>query len=238
DGNSSQWVPADVSVAQQATAPGDFLATSTAATPAATQTIIFPTVVTGNSGSWYNVANGRFTPPAGRYRISACLGRSMSTGSPGSQQCVLRKNGTALVTGTGTVAGNFFWAQAIVDGEYDANGTDWFDIQCGGTAWDRTPALSWFTAQAVGVISYTTPAPGNLYLYSEQVVTTPTNIMAVTFPSNAKAVEIRMRTQQSAVADAALWFNGRQGGTVINTGVYSFQRLYSSGATPNADITT
>src|SRR5215470_7253329 len=85
DGNSSQWVPATTSVAQQATAPGDFFATYTGAIAAAAGTVLFPNVITGNSGGWYNPANGRFTPPAGRYRIQACLGGSMSTGAPGSQ---------------------------------------------------------------------------------------------------------------------------------------------------------
>jgi hypothetical protein len=160
DGNSSQWVPATVGPNAPTPALGDFFATSTAATPAATQTIIFPTVVSGNSGGWYSTSTGRFTPPAGRYRIQACLGGSMSTGSPGSQQCVLRKNGTALVTGSSTVAGNFFWAQAFVDGEYDANGSDWFDVQCGGTAWDRTPALSWFMAFPVAASAVSVASQG------------------------------------------------------------------------------
>jgi len=231
DGNSSQWVPASPTTAG-GTAPGDFFATYTGTIPAAAQTIVFPTVVTGNSGGWYNPSNGRFTPPAGRYRISACLGGSMSTGSPGSQVCTLRKNGTALVTGSGTVSGNFFWAEAIIDGEYDANGTDWFDIQNGGTAWDRTPALSWFTAQPVGGISYTTPTPGNQYLYSEQVLAAPATSLTVTMPANAKQCVLDFAAVVTGNTNSDLRIAAMISGAIDTSTNYQFAEVYTGSAAP------
>src|SRR5262245_50658732 len=52
----------------------DFFAShnATFSLPASTATTLtFNTVVTGNSGGWYSTSTGRFTPPAGRYFLTA-----------------------------------------------------------------------------------------------------------------------------------------------------------------------
>ena len=66
-------------VASGASAGGDVYAkNSTGFGIGTTETVVsFNTIVTGNSGGWYNTSNGRFTPPAGRYFI-----RVQMTGSP------------------------------------------------------------------------------------------------------------------------------------------------------------
>ena len=135
------WLPLAVTSA----GTGDFFATTTAliATGGPT-TVVFPTVVTGNSGGWYNTANGRYTPPAGRYLLYGLLNAS-STTSAITTSIILRKNGTAILSALGSAGAANLWSMPAFSGEFDANGTDWFDIQSqnGG---DRTGVTSWFGA--------------------------------------------------------------------------------------------
>jgi len=195
DGNSSQWVPATTSVAQQATAPGDFFATvgstyTPNTTPAA---IVFNTVKTGNAGGWFNTANGRFTPPAGRYFIFCTATFIDQSATVSSGALDLRKNGAGgYAYSSVTISGNQYQAAVTVSGTFDANGTDYFEIYGSQTAvaMNCPPSQIWFGAYPVGVISYTTPAPGNLYLYSEQVLAANATTIDVTIPAAARLVDL------------------------------------------------
>ena len=241
DGNSSQWVPATTSVAQQATAPGDFCATAIGQTFTSATAVAVPnTIVSGNSGGWYNSSNGRFTPPAGRYRIMASVfGYSASAVLTFSLN--IRKNGTAINPGASasTAAANF-WAQAAGDLTVDANGTDYFDFTVSSGSASTNPNCGiTFSAIPVGVISYTTPAPGNLYLYSEQVLASVANQLKVNIPAGgARRCEIEFFYQMSPFADINVSLQGMRGATPDTGAIYNYQRHYASGTTATADVVT
>ena len=121
-------------LAQNPTPPlggtGDFCALQTSAFPTLTTsyaTLILTQIYSGNSGLWYNTANGRYTPPAGRYFIDA--GVCITVASSSSPGIVLRKNGTVLIEDQGGGSGASTRATAKVFLIVDANGSDWFDIQ-------------------------------------------------------------------------------------------------------------
>jgi len=125
DGNSSQWVPASP------TAPllqsVDFFATGTPALGTTAQVFTLASSV-GNSGAWYNSANGRFTPPAGRYNLFAMIGGLSNAGAIGIIG-QLRKNGTVIGPGSsGSSPAANMWGIVPVTAQVDANGTDYFDF--------------------------------------------------------------------------------------------------------------
>ena len=109
---------------------GDFMAKHNASAPVTTtrNTITWNTVVTGNSGGWYNTTTGRYTPPAGRYLIRA----SINAGSPSAAVTLdiyIRKNGTDVAVGGQVPALGNYYGDPEAEGIFDANGTDWFDVQ-------------------------------------------------------------------------------------------------------------
>jgi len=87
-------------------------------------------VLTGNAGGWFNSATGRWTPPAGRYHLyggySFYSSSSLILGS-----IYLRKNGVVITqfnASSGPSANHY--GEATTQANVDANGTDWFDLQC------------------------------------------------------------------------------------------------------------
>jgi hypothetical protein len=86
---------------------------------------IFDTVGAGNSGGYYNVTNGRWTPPAGRYSVFSSLSGETSTSS-GIVNLFLRKNGTAI-TNASSFASTSQYGFATVEAIVNANGTDYFE---------------------------------------------------------------------------------------------------------------
>jgi hypothetical protein len=88
------------------------------------------TVLSGNSGAYYNTTTGVYTPPAGRYRLFAELS-FYSSASNMLGQLRWRKNGVAIPntdTTTNTPGANL-WGQVTAEVIVDANGTDTFDLQ-------------------------------------------------------------------------------------------------------------
>jgi len=130
DGDTSQWVPA--SPAANMTSPGgEFAAVNSGGfgLPVNTPTVIGPnTVQTGNSGGWYNPANGRYTPPAGRYFIFG----TFSAGAPGGAsglQISFRKNGVAIGGYSWGTSGSANWNEGATNAQIvDASGTDYFEL--------------------------------------------------------------------------------------------------------------
>ena len=109
---------------------GDFWAKSSVgvASPVTSFAVVAPnTVMTGNAGGWYT-ANGRYTPPAGRYLLRAnmfCLSTTTAVG----MQVKLRKNGTTDLDTTGQVPGAAGWyGDPEVEVLVDATGTDYFEM--------------------------------------------------------------------------------------------------------------
>jgi microcystin-dependent protein len=132
---TTAWVRANV-----ASPGGDFMAKNNAGFVVPQNvwtTIVWDTVVTGNSGGWYSTSTGRFTPPAGRYliRSSVIMG---SSANATTLNYILRKNGTQIAQG-GQVPGTANWyGDPEVEVLIDANGTDWFDVQATGNATNIT----------------------------------------------------------------------------------------------------
>jgi len=181
------WLPLAVTSA----GTGDFFATTTALIPTGgPTTVVFPTVVTGNSGGWYSTANGRFTPPAGRYAFFAQLTASSTTGAI-TTLIYLRKNGTAILSAQGSAGAANLWSMPTLFCEFDANGTDWFDIQSqnGG---DRTGVTSWFGAYPISAAG---PAAGTVGSWRRIARIVPvagqTNIDFINIPADINDLELR-----------------------------------------------
>ena len=63
----------------------------------------------GNTGSWFNVSTGRYTPPAGKYFIQCQGSVQAPAGGNGSTQMKMRKNGSVLTNGPmGSGSASFF----------------------------------------------------------------------------------------------------------------------------------
>ena len=118
------WLPLNVTSA----GVGDFCAyrSSTITLPGSYATLLYDTVLSGNSGGWYSTSTGRFTPPAGRYCLYVCFTGTYS--AVNTANIALRKNGTIFMTAASTVAGNTYMASAPLTATVDANGTDYFDV--------------------------------------------------------------------------------------------------------------
>ena len=119
--------------AQGGTTPGGDVSAycANAAVTGSYTTIVFGTVITGNSGGWLNTTNGRFTPPAGRFRLHASVWGFLGS-SQTQTQIIIRKNGVAIIPAQAPIQstmGANYWGQTDFDCIVDANGTDWFDIQ-------------------------------------------------------------------------------------------------------------
>ena len=109
---------------------GDFCAVQLTGFPTlpVTLTTLTPNVVvSGNSGGWYSTSTGRFTPPAGRYSISASFTGYLA-GAATTLQLAVRKNAAIIQQAYSTVPSNYN-AEPSLTLTVDANGTDWFDMQ-------------------------------------------------------------------------------------------------------------
>ena len=112
---------------------GDFTAVSAATQGIDTVVrVCTPTnVINGNAGSWFNTANGRWTPPAGRYNL---YGTQTFT-SPGTATTTfyiyLYKNG-AQIPGASNVTMQQVASSTTslaVETNVDANGADYFELR-------------------------------------------------------------------------------------------------------------
>ena len=127
---TTAWVNAAIAAALPPAQGGDFWARSSAgvATPTSL-TVVWPnTINTGNSGGWFNPANGRYTPAAGRYFIRAQLWIPSTTAAVGTN-IQIRKNGATVLCAAGQVPGNAgWWADPRCDCLVDATGLDYFEM--------------------------------------------------------------------------------------------------------------
>lgn len=153
-----QWSAAKglwLAVPAMITPPGDFYAytTSGAGITTTPSVVVFSTVYSGNVGSYYNPANGRFTPPAGRYRMTAGVNWYSSSTTIGAH-IAFRKNGVQVNNAINNASqGTNYYALSIAEMTFDANGTDYFEVQAASSG--PTPsgvAWMWFSAQPIGVI--------------------------------------------------------------------------------------
>lgn len=106
-----------------------------------------------DQGGHYDTALSRWTPPAGRYRLTAAALLSANVVDQSQFRAAIYKNGALLrqcvVTASGTAA-----VSALVSAIDEANGTDFYEfyVQGGGTG-SKTisgaPANTWFEGSAV-----------------------------------------------------------------------------------------
>ena len=221
---------------------GDFFtAIATSGFGASPVTVLFPAALSGNTGNWYNPANGRYTPPPGRYHMFATVGAGVSTGAT-LISVVLRKNGVAVIAAT-QVPGASNWAgDPSVVANLDANGTDWFDIQCSCNNGSNISQWMWFGAFSltgmqgpVGPMgpAFTRPV---MQMVDEQVLGANGPELRVNIPVGAKAIELWFSTVNVANVNDTLLFNGLNGATILNSANYSTQYLFGIGTTPQASV--
>ena len=78
-----------------------------------------------NDGGFFSAVDSRFTPPAGKYRLSATFGVVLP--SARSQTIEIRKNGTAIARGRAYAGSGSFTVNPTVTRVVEANGTDYFE---------------------------------------------------------------------------------------------------------------
>lgn len=120
-------------------------------------------VISGNTGGWYNPANGRWTPPAGRYHVFAQVSAALSTGAT-LITLQLRKNGTAIYGSSQTPSTANWYGDPQVALNLDANGTDWFDIQASCNNGSNLNAWCSFGAFPIGRVLPVLPVSGDFYV--------------------------------------------------------------------------
>jgi hypothetical protein len=206
---------------------GDFMAMRTTALSltGSLAVLTLNSVVAGNSGNWFNPATGRLTPPVGRHFIRGSMSAYNSGGTAGSVDFQLRKNGVTILDRASetTVGGSA--QQLVVAATVDANGTDYFELMAltGASAGD----ISNLTFQAFPISGIKGP-PGDSStsraLYHEVIAAAGSPVeLIVNVPANARSIEIEYElVAASAANDTAVW-QLMQGGTVVNTAVYSTQ---------------
>lgn len=115
--------------------------------------LTFPTEIF-DFGGFYDAANSRFTPPAGRYRLSA--GAGWSTGTVDGRQVTVEiwKNGAVYRVFGAQVSGTTDSALVSGDCLVEADGTDYFEVY--GTAFGvnnktvvGTVSVTYFEGEAI-----------------------------------------------------------------------------------------
>jgi hypothetical protein len=171
---------------------GDFSAYNSAviSLPAGTNVVLIPnTVLSGNSGLWYNTTTGRYTPPAGRYSIM-CSMTAVPTSAASTMQITLRKNGVG-VGGYGSAVSPQAGYQVDLfhNATVDANGTDYFDY-IGNSGNIGQAAVTQFTAfPLTGMQGPSGGAPGSVVgdftavIINNAIATSPATVIPTTIVS-------------------------------------------------------
>jgi len=228
NGVTYQWSSATTSWVAVGSAPvgsGDFLAVNPNISlwpNAATSIVQWQTVVTGNAGGWLGgVGRSRYTPPAGRYFISCGLSGYTTTAVNMRVIVNLKKNGTNVLTSDGVSLGANLPVSVTCSGEFDANGTDYFEVEEYFGPWPSaaTATANFFSSIPVGVVQ-SMAAPGTLQLWSE--VTLPANAatIEVSAPRNAKRYELQWISHCVGGVDGRLFIQGIENGVPTQTGYY------------------
>jgi hypothetical protein len=183
------------------------------------------TIMSGNSGGWLNVSNGRFTPPVGRYQLTGLL-QLYSSSSLIIGAATLRKNGVVIpgtnFNSTSPAANNN--TECVTAAIVDANGTDYFEMTAyGHVAASVTQALFLafpVAASAVSVASQGFRQLGRLVPVAGQATIDFQNI-----PADINDLELRFDVLPQAAAALLLrFFDGS--GSIVTAG-YSYSQLYS-----------
>jgi|SRR5262245_32069782 len=188
-------------------------------------------VTSGNAGGWYNPANGRFTPPPGRYHIF-CGFDAGNSGSATGLYIYLRKNGTTVLQ-SGTVTGAAgWWGECEVQGNFDCNGTDWFDVQgYAGSNSNMTGMYAWFGAFALPSGAQAASGIGSAWRQIGRIVPVAAQgpIDFVSLPSDINDLELRFDVGPTAGGqDFVIQFFGANGLIDNTSGHYPWSLLWSN----------
>lgn len=216
----------------QVTSPGaDFWAMGSANGLAAFQ-ILTPAVQVGNAGGYYNVSNGRWTPPAGRYYVWG----GVNGGNAGQATQIvvqLRKNGTVFPFFVSQTPAALNWfgdpeMRAIVD----MNGSDYIDLSASANAVLNNGAYCWIGAFPLSFPVTSPTIPGTLQLFSEQVAVGGETALEVTFPSGARKIELDLSLRATSNVDPAITGRLMQSGVPYTGSTYSWNVIFGSGGGP------
>jgi len=228
--NGITWFAADPG------ATGDFMAVATTST-AITGTnapFIFPTVVAGNASGAYSVSTGRYTPPAGRYFLSACIGLS----NAGTVGCQIRKNGVAPGIANSTTTSPS-WAQVQADCIADANGSDYFDVWTYSTTGVASTDKHWFLAYPISGIKGPPGDPGQLgfrLLQRTAVSSAVADVSIQNISSDINDIEFRFDLLPVAADDTLRLQFYNAAGTLLTANYVFSQGLWQHGAALNAAV--
>src|SRR5262245_46980624 len=217
------WLPLAVTSA----GVGDFFATG-GTIPTTTAVIVYPNVVSGNNGGWYNASTGRFTPPAGRYRL--CAGFSgANSGAAANLSINLYKNGFQTVSSFVTTAAASFTGYAAVEIALDSNGTDFWDVRAAMTpVLNSGQGTSYFGAFPISAAG---PAAGTGSSWRQIARVVPTAAQAdVSFqniPADINSIELWFDVIPTATGSQLLfrYFDGA--GAIVTSG-YGFTGQYTT----------
>jgi len=216
---------------------GDFFATLSGFTVLAAGAVVTGyTVAVGNTGSWLNTSTGRYTPPAGRYKIFAQYSATQNQAS----HCTLaiRKNGATVQYNTSTIASATYYANPMAEAVVDANGTDYFDVFVSANANANGQNFGFGAFPISGTKGPQgdpgPAAPNALVLYSEKVCVGGETFMDVAMPANPKRIELHYSIYEAAGADQNLGMRVIRNGVPDGGANYSHQAMYGSGTAVGA----
>ena len=132
---------------------GDFCATLVGPASLATSAavVIFPTIISGNSGGWLNTSTGAYTPPTGRYFLTAQFYGNLG-GAATNLLVGITKNGGLVSSGYSTTASAAFSTLTTCAVTVDANGSDTFAVVAYGSPGTATGNNFLFTAYPISGI--------------------------------------------------------------------------------------
>lgn len=228
--NGTLWL------ASGASGGGDFYATgSGGATNTVGPTTVIPTtIISGNVGTYYNTANGRWTPPAGRYSIFGHVNVNVNPGAA-SFSIWLYKNGTGVTNvlasyqigagfnGTGTL-------EAIVD----ANGSDYFELRHQTTAAGTLSTIGFGAFPISGIKGPPGDMPTGGGIVREYIGVAPIGNINLFNLGAYKGFDIHFHLEASGPAASVAFQTAIGSSVTAGTGYFQF-RHYGSGVTASAD---
>jgi microcystin-dependent protein len=211
---------------------GDFFARNSADLGVAAGSVIVKpnTVVTGNSGNWYVPATGRYTPPPGRYSITAHSTYISSSGAS-TGYLFLYKNGVNQIHGYGVSSNTGWHDEQTASGIFDANGADYFEIGAGGGVAGTIPALMLsFSAFPISGIK---GPPGDPYPHTPTTGGDFCAHQSSSFPSVTTSFATLILTQV-ITGNSGGWYNTSNGRYTPPAGRYYIEAGWSAQSTVGA----
>ncbi len=153
-GNGWQVVTAALQGSSKASFHANKNGTDQTGLAANTETKVTFTTEVFDIGSYYDAANSKWTPPAGKVLIGGMLFFTAGTVAAGTIEAVIYKNGAAVFYFIGTIVTTSGVQSVYVETLDDANGTDYYELygQAGGAGTktvDGRGTLTYFWGTAI-----------------------------------------------------------------------------------------